>query len=140
MENGIYRFYKINRYLDIYSIQIEGKKDDTEVCDLPYHVKTKLLDYDQFETLMSYRKANVVTHYNLVKRNINVYLSPENEYRILIEVIDANKNKFYIPIINIPGYGSLVHPECQKAFIEAFGINNRKVIEFFGNHARNYID
>ena len=140
MENGTYKFYKIDRYLDIYSIHAESEKDDTEGRTLPYHMKTKLLDYDQFESLMSYHKANVVAHYNLVKRNINVYISPADEYRILIEVIDDNRNKFYIPIINIPGYGSLVHPECQKAFIEAFGPNNRKVIEFFGYYARNYID
>lgn len=140
MENGTYKFYKIDRYLDIYSIHTESEKDDTEGRTLPYHMKTKLLDYDQFESLMSYHKANVVAHYNLVKRNINVYISPADEYRILIEVIDNNRNKFYIPIINIPGYGSLVHPECHKAFIEAFGINNRKVIKFFGHYARNYID
>lgn len=140
MENGTYKFYKIDRYLDIYSIHAEGEKDDTEGRHLPYHMCSKLMSLEQFEYTMSNCKANTATHYKFVRRNINVYLSPADEYRVLIKVIDDNRNKFYIPIINIPGYGSLVHPECQKAFIEAFGINNRKVIEFFGNYARNYID
>lgn len=140
MENGTYRFHQIRRYLDIYSIHAEGEKDDTEGGTLPYHIHSELLDYEQFEYSMACLRASIDTHYKIVGKDINVYLSPMDEYRVLIEVCTITGLKLYIPVINIPGYGSLVHPECVDAFRKVFGPNNLKVIEFFGNHARNYID
>lgn len=140
MENGTYKFYKVDRFKDIYSIHAEGEKDDTEGRHLPYHTHTKLLTCEQFEYSMACLRASLNTHYKFVRRNINVYLSPMDEYRVLIEVITITGLKLYIPIINIPDYGSLVHPECTETFRKVFGPNDLEVIEFFGNYARNYID
>ena len=140
MENGIYRFYKIDRYKDIYSINTESENDDTEGRSLPYHMHSELMSLDQFEYLITCLKASLNTHYKIVKKDINVYLSPMDEYRVLIEVITITGLKLYIPVINIPGYGSLVHPECVKTFRKVFGSNNFSVINYFGYYARNYID
>ena len=140
MENGTYKFYKVDRFKDIYSIHADGEKDDTEGCNLPYHMCSKLISLEQFEYSMACLKASINTHYKFVKKDIKVYLSPMDEYRVLIEVITLAGIKLYIPIINIPSYGSLVHPECTETFRKVFGPNNLEVIEFFGNYARNYID
>lgn len=140
MENGIYRFYKIDRYKDIYSIHTESENDDTEGRSLPYHMHSELMSLDQFEYSITCLKASLNTHYKIVKKDINVYFSPMDEYRVLIEVITITGLKLYIPVINIPGYGSLVHPECVKTFRKVFGSNNFSVINYFGYYARNYID
>lgn len=140
MENGTYKFYKVDRFKDIYSIHAEGEKDDTEGGSLPYHMCSELMSLEQFEYSMACLKASINTHYKFVKKDIKVYLSPMDEYRVLIEVMTITGLKLYIPIINIPDYGSLVHPECTETFRKVFGPNDLEVIEFFGNYARNYID
>ena len=140
MENGAYKFHRVDRYKDIYSIYIDVEKDDTEGRTLPYHMHSELMSLEQFEYSMACLRASLNTHYKFVKKDIKVHLSPADEYRVLIEVYTTTGLKLYIPVINIPGYGSLVHPECVESFRKVFGTNNIKVIEFFGYHARNYID